>query len=193
MRRTVVLLALCFAALPFGSQAQAQDPAARPDVTSAEQRLCAHADCQRNLHVVLKKKDGTAYDETFAVFPATVQGFGVSVVAGQAIHLEANVDGGKVIGYRAVERIADPAITITVKLEQMVDGGMMLSLHNPFGKALKFEMGIMPLDSDGLYRTSSCPIIADGDSFEMWPYPIFQVVLGNGRLLEPGDSMACVE
>jgi hypothetical protein len=70
---------------------------------------------------------------------------------------------------------------------------MMLSLHNPFNRPLKFNMGIMPMGSDDLYKTSSCPIIAGGGSYEMWPYPIFQVVLGDGRLMNPDDSTACVE
>ena len=54
-------------------------------------------------------------------------------------------------------------------------------------------MGMMPLDTDGLYKTSSCPVIAGGGAFEMWPYPIFQLVLGNARLLDAKAPMACTE
>jgi hypothetical protein len=177
-----------------GESAQAPTPAAStPAEQSTLEQMCVETKCQRNVRIVLKQKDGVTYDKTFAVFPATVQDFGVTVVAGQTIYIEAAVDGGKLVSYRAVDSVTDPKITITAKLEQMEDGGMMLSLHNPFSKAVKFNMGIMPLDSDGLYKTSSCPVIPGGGSYEMWSHPIFQVVLGNGRLLEADENMACID
>jgi hypothetical protein len=174
-------------------QSHAQTPAPRQEQDSLERQMCAEARCQRNLRVVLKKKDGTVYDRTFPVFAPTAQDFGVTVVAGQTIYVEADVVDGKLANYRAVEKVVDPGITITAKFEQLEDGGMMLSLHNPFDKPVKFNMGITPLDSNGLYKTSSCPVGANGNSFEMWPEPIFQVVFGNGRLLEAGAAMTCIE
>ncbi len=190
MRKASLQLSLLVAS----SLSHAQEhPATQQEQAALEQNMCAETKCQRNLRVVLKQKDGATYDKTFAVFPATVQGFGVAVVAGQTLYIEADIVGDKLTNYRSVDAVTDPNITITAKLEQMKDGGMMLSLHNPFNKAIKFNMGIMPLDSDGLYKTSSCPVIAGGGSYETWPYPIFQLVLGNGRLMEPSDTMACVE
>jgi hypothetical protein len=50
---------------------------------------------------------------------------------------------------------------------------------------------MMPLASNALHATSSCPVIARGGSYEMWPYPIFQVLLAEGRLLRDGDDMSC--
>jgi hypothetical protein len=170
-----------------------EPPVTKLNQAELEEKMCAETKCQHNLRVVLKQKDGTTYDRTFAVFPSTVQGFGITVVAGQTIYVEADIDGNDLVKYRAVDQIANPKITITAKFEQMKDGGMMLSLHNPFNRPLKFNMGIMPMGSDDLYKTSSCPIIAGGGSYEMWPYPIFQVVLGDGRLMNPDDSTACVE
>lgn len=189
MRSSPVLLTLFLASLPL----QAQEPTPAQKQAELEQRMCAETECQRGLRIILKQKDGKTYDQTFAVFPAIVQGIGVTVAAGQTIHVEAGIDGDRLVDYRAVERVTNPKATITATFEQMEDGGMMLSLHNPFDKALKFNMGIMPLDAEDLYKTSSCPVVAGGSSYELWPYPIFQLVLGNGRLLEPGNTVACVE
>lgn len=155
--------------------------------------MCAATKCQHDLRVVLKQKDGGTYDRTFPVFPGAVQGIGVAVVAGQTIHVEADIEEERLTNYRVVEEVADPKITITATFEQMEDGGMMLSLQNPFDRPIKFNLGIMPLDSDDLYRTSSCPVIANGGAYEIWPYPIFQVLLGNGRIMNPKESMACVD
>ncbi len=188
--RAITILLLLFLASKL---LQAKDSTSLSEQTALEQRMCAETKCQRNLRVILKQKDGKIYDKTFAVFPPTVQDFGIAVVAGQNIYVEAEIEGDRLTNYRVVEQIVNPKTTITAKFEQMEDGGMMLTLHNPFNKTLKFNMGIMPLDAEDLYKTSSCPVIAGGNSFEMWPYPIFQLVLSNGRLMEPSNSVACVE
>ena len=52
---------------------------------------------------------------------------------------------------------------------------------------------IMPPDGESLFRTTSCPVAAGKDAYELWPGPAFQVVLADGRLLEQGDDMGCVE
>jgi hypothetical protein len=51
---------------------------------------------------------------------------------------------------------------------------------------------MMRLSSERLEKTSSCPVVPGGALFETWPYPIFQVLLANARLLEPGDKYDCV-
>lgn len=86
-----------------------------------------------------------------------------------------------------MDRITDAAKTLTARFEQTTDGGMLLELHNPFDDVfLKFDMGIMPLDGNDLRRTSSCPVAKT--SLESWPYPIFQVVLANGRAPPKADT-----
>jgi hypothetical protein len=166
---------------------------ASPSQEDIEREMCEHTVCQRNLHVVLKQKDGKTYDQTFAVFPGVVQEMGITVVAGQTVHVEADVAGDRLVKLKAVDAIAHPDKTITATLTQDQNGGTMLSLTNPFARPLKFDMGMMPLDADSLFKTSSCPVIAGGGSFEMWPYPIFQLVLANARLLDAGAPMACTE
>ncbi|WP_255992193.1 hypothetical protein [Chitinolyticbacter albus] len=170
--------------------AQKQDEAEQKRI---EAEMCAQTKCQRNLRVTLKDKDGATFDRTFKVFPAVVQPFGFVVVAGQTVYVEATVVDGQLTNLVAVEAASDPGKTITAKFEQFDGKRMMLTVSNPFPKLLKFNMGIMPLDKEELYKTSSCPVIPGGQAVEMWPYPIFQVVLSNGRLLQESDTVACVE
>jgi hypothetical protein len=171
---------------------QAQE-VSNPEQSALEEKMCAQTKCQYNLRVTLKQEDAKTYDRTFKVFPAVVQPFGVVVIAGQTIHFEADVVGGKLVNMVAVDTLSHPEKTITAKLEQSDDGGMLLVVNNPFANALKFSMGMMPLDQDKLLKTSSCPVVAGGKIFETWPFPIFQIVLGNGRLLDESDKLACVE
>jgi hypothetical protein len=65
-------------------------------------------------------------------------------------------------------------------------------VSNPFQDMLKFRMAIMPLDQERLLKTSSCPVGAGLKSFEMWRYPIFQVLLAGGHTL-PKDSKEICE
>ena len=187
------MAALAVLLLAWAMTSHAGEPTATPSPTQEEleREMCEHTVCQRNLHVVMKQKDGKTYDKTFDVFPGVVQEFGITVVAGQTVHVEADVSGDSLVNLKAVDAIVHPGRTITATLTQEQNGGMMLSVKNPFARQLKFDMGMMPLGTDGLYKTSSCPVIAGGGSFEMWPYPIFQLVLGNARLLDSTSSMAC--
>lgn len=157
------------------------------------EKICAEQACQRNVRVTLDREGKEPFDETFDVFPPVVQPIGILVAAGQTIHVEAEIIDGKLVDIIAVDEVAHPEKTITATLTQSKDGGMMLMVSNPFDKVLKFSMGMMPLGEEGLFKTSSCPIIAHGSIFEMWPYPIFQIVLGDGRILEDDDDRACTE
>ena len=184
LRAIATLILLCQVTVLWASDSM-------PSQAAIAEQMCKVTACQRNLHVTLKQKDGVIFDRSYDVFPAIVQDTGILVVAGQTVYVEAEVDGDKLVNLHAVETMTHPERTITAHLEQSADGGMMLSLKNPFKAALKFRMGMMPLASDDLYSTSSCPVVAEGGSFEMWPFPIFQVLLGEGHLLSKSDNMSC--
>lgn len=157
-----------------------------------QKEMCEKAMCQYDVRVTLKHKDGSVYDQTFDAMPV-VQDEGVMVIAGQTIYFEADIENNYLTNLKLVDKITNPKKTVSANFEQMDDGGMMLSLKNPFDKHLRVKMGIMPLDREELYATSSCPVIANGGSFESWPYPIFQVWLGAPRLIEEGEAMGCIE
>ena len=159
-----------------------------PEYKVLQERMCAETACQRNLRVILKKKDGTLYDRTYEVFNAVVQGLGITVVAGQTVYVEADIENGRLINLKSVDTISASEKTLTAEFEQSEDGGMTLKVSNPFDQTIKFDMVISPLDSEELYRTSSCPI--NKSAYEMWPEPIFLVILGNGRVAGPEET-AC--
>jgi hypothetical protein len=71
--------------------------------------------------------------------------------------------------------------------------GIMLAVNNPFSKPIRYNLGLMFLTSGRLYKTSSCPVIAKGGSYEYWPHPIFQLVVTNMHFLTEGDEMGCKE
>jgi hypothetical protein len=173
--------------LPAGYQAVAPEEAAL-----VEKEMCQKVDCVFDARIVLRKKDGSVFDKTYHALPV-VQPQGVSVYAGQSVLFEADVLGEHLANPRMVSTVEHPEKTLSAKLEQDNDGSMMLSVHNPFDHHLKISMGIMTLDHDNLIKTTSCPVVAGGSSFELWPYPVFQVWLGEMRLLKDASEMNCSE
>ena len=132
----------------------------------------------------LKRSDGTWYEQTIEHFSGAVQDNGLVVLAGQTIFVEAEVSGDQLGNFREVNLTENPGKTITADFKQMDDGGMMLSLTQPFDKDVQFDLEILRLEGDHFAQTSSLPVRAGtGGLHEMWPEPISMVVLKNGRLI----------
>ncbi len=179
--------------LAMGLDVHAATPAPDAGDPVSEAEMCKHTLCQRNLRVTLRQRDGSTFDRTYEVFPGTVQPFGLAIVAGQTLLIEADVAGDKLTHFRVVAAMAHPDRTLRISLEQSGDGGMLLKLDNPFSRTLKFDMGMMPLEQPRLLKTSSCPILPGTTSFESWPRPLFQVVLANARLIDVKDGHSVCE
>lgn len=180
--------------------ADAVEPAATPEAPAVAKEaldpetaeMCAKIQCLLDVRITMKDEEGKPFDRYYPALPV-VQPGGVSVYAGHEVLIEAELENGQLVNLRRVEEIADPSRTISSRLEQDDDGGMMLVTRNPFDKPLRIRMGMMPMGHDGLVRTSSCPVRPGMGAYEMWPYPIFQIYLGDMRLLEEGENMSCVE
>jgi hypothetical protein len=189
-----LVIVIAFSLLSLATNVQAGDSTPPDDLTreKMKQDMCTYTVCQHNLHVTLKKKDGSIYDQTFSLFPGAAQSFGIAIVAGQVLHVEVDIDGDILTDFRVVDIVAHPEKTLFVKLEQSPDGSMLLTITNPFKRMLKFSMGIMPLDKPNLLQTSSCPVVGGGSSFESWPEPIFQVILAKAHFVETkGNETTC--
>jgi len=162
------------------------------DQERVEKEMCKKLGCAFDVRIVLKQPDGSTYDKRFRTLPV-VQPNGVSVYAGQRVLFEADVQGDQLTNFKLVKTVEHPEKTLSASLEQRSDNSMALTMQNPFNQNLKIDMGIMPLDRHDLLKTSSCPVLAEKIGIELWSYPIFQVTLGNLRLLKVSDEMACTE
>lgn len=146
-------------------------------------------DCRGPHTVRLLKSDGSMHEVAFEIDVPVVQNDGfVTLYPGETVHLEAEVLGDEVVRLTSVPEVRDPDRTITLELSQS-DGevDMFFVAKNPFPRPLKYRMGMQVLDRDGLFATSSCPVVAEGSAYEMWPHPIFQLVLADFHLL-PADT-----
>lgn len=163
--------------------------------------LCARPGYQCVTDVItvsLTKRDGSNYHMAMQPPTPVIQDNKIFVFAGQAMYIEADrAPDGSLSNLHLVKEIVHPekTVSITFTQEAKTPGGvgMMLVIHNPFDQPLKYSAGMMSLDgSDGaIYATDTCPIIAKINGVELWPMPIFQVVLSNLHTLDPKAEMSC--
>ena len=187
----LILVASLFAACATNPPSNAGSVDNNGGAISSEE-ICSFAQCDYNVRVVLKEENGEVFDKTFDALPIVRQHV-VFVYGGMTVYIEANVKDGKLVDLKLVDAVESPRNTITATLLQDEKGAMTLLTRNPFDQPLRIRMGIMPLSHGQLVKTSSCPVVPHGSAFEMWPYPIFQIVFADMRLLQEGESMACME
>jgi len=82
--------------------------------------------------------------------------------------------------------------TIVVKLEQLdkkeLDRHTLLTVTNPFARALRYRAGLQRPESDQAFATSTCPVEVGKQSFEHWPEPLSRVFMKDLHLVAPGSN-----
>lgn len=149
--------------------------------------------CRENLRVMLRRDDGATYDKTFDLLPPAVQQGMITVHPGETVQAVPLFEKGEFSGWRAAKPDEPAGVQVlTIRLEQMEARiGMQAHVKTNTGPALKLRMGLMRLDSDEPESTSSCPLMAGGGAvFEMWPYPIFMLLVADAEHTG-NDDMVC--
>lgn len=193
MRLPMMLVCTCLlcACATHPPSAEETSGAFVPSDASAEE-VCAVAQCAHDVRITLARTNGEAFDQVYDWLPVVQQDM-VSVYPGMTVYFETDAVDGHLANFKRVDSILAPGKTITSTLTQDANGSMMLVTRNPYTQPLQIRMGLMRLDSDRLVRTSSCTIPAGASTYEMWPYPVFQIVLADMQLLDEGSPMACKE
>jgi len=120
-----------------------------------------------------------------------IQGNLISIFPGETIYLTFDPGDSGPENLRSVISEDFSANTLTFKFSQeakLGDGvGMLLNVRNQSKRYIKYDLGMQLLDSDDLYKTSSCPLMPELSGFESWPHPIFQLVMTNFRWVDKSD------
>jgi hypothetical protein len=170
------------------SQSPNIEPQSGPEVDAGFIEYCKTHECRKNLKVRLKKEDGSLFKMDMKLVQPIVQGGMVSIFPGETIYL--SFDPGKKgpENLRSVSSADHSTNTLTFKFSQedkLANGcGMMLHAHNPTKRYIKYDLGMQLIDSEVLYKTSSCPLIPELSGYESWPHPIFQLVMTNFRWVD---------
>jgi hypothetical protein len=168
----LILLSTCLVAM--GQKQQTAD--------EAREAVCQRVPCRPVTPVRLKLNNKEYFEMEFPKGPYVADGF-INVLAGEEMLVEFDDTDGILSNPRYVKSAAKPERTISFRLEQ-TDDGTTLRVKNPFSKNIIYDCLIQHYSEQRLRQTSILPVQAGLISFEMWPYPVAQVVVSNVRYVQ---------
>ena len=168
---SILLILLSTGLVAMGQQQQTAD--------QAREAVCQRVPCRpvTTVRVKLNKKEYSEIE--FPSGPYVAEGF-INVLLGEEILVEFDEAGGALSNPHYVKTAAKPERTISFRLEQ-TDEGTVLRVKNPFTKSIIYDCLTQHYSEQRLRKTSILPVPAGLMGFEMWPYPIAQVVVSNVR------------
>jgi hypothetical protein len=183
----------------------ASGPAPEPEVTL--EQACARSICRTETkEMQLRTEDGGTLLVKTDLYPYA-DGGKVSIFSGETFTVE--FPDSDTVGEPRFTKLEDrldesrglsfapPGTrpTLTLELKQDEDGaGMRLVAKSTLGRIVKFDATMYVPTANGLQsgHTSTCPVIAGGGAYEMWPHPISMLLLTNFRVLpKETPNLAC--
>ena len=168
---TTLLILLSTCLVVMGQQQQTAD--------QSREAVCQRVPCRPAATVRLKVNNKEYFEMEFPKGPYVADGF-INVLAGEEILVEFDDTDGVLSNPRYVKTAAKSERTVLFRLEQ-TDEGTVLQVKNPFTKNIIYDCLIQHYSEQRLRKTSIVPVQAGLVSFEMWPYPVAQVVVSNVR------------
>jgi hypothetical protein len=195
---SLLLLSAAPASIVAAGPRAAPDPSAKPAAPSADDdelaAVCRRVLCRTPRPMHLRLAGGKSFDFTAPGPTPIVSGSLVTVMAGEKVLVEGTLKGGALVDLIAVKAITHPERTLIFQLKQdptIGDGTtMILTVKSPFAGVVKYRLGMMPPDSEKLFKTSCCPLSQGHEVFETWPHPIFQLAATDFRIVDPKSAAA---
>jgi hypothetical protein len=190
MKIIAILFALLLSACKTTPVKEEIDTSEQEQLISLEE-YCLDNECRRNKRVTFLTDKGLV-DEVVELYWPVVIDNQLSLFPGDKVYIEADLIEGQFVNLKQVDEIFSPEKTFTFDFQQMEDEvNMTLSVKNPFSKLIKFHLDMIDFAGEA-HQTSSCPVIAGGGVFEMWPHAIPELVVSNLRSLEDTEKMTCI-
>jgi len=187
---SLLLLALATAPAAPAKPAPPPGTAVPPELVD----YCKARKCRHDVDVTLRDASGKPMHMHRELMPPAVEPDMVNVLPGEKVEFVAEFKDGKFSGWRLpTPKDGAGAYRISIELKQNEkDAGMTATVRNNGPKNLKFSMGLVRVEPGAKPEgTSSCPVIAKGSGYEMWPFPVGSLLLRDARILETTDKVSC--
>jgi len=196
---SVLLLHAC-ASVPVGETADTGSDEASTENRDREnfESWCAsdiQPPCRKNVaFTLILDEEGNEKSFHFDLLPPPLQGNDtISIIPGETLFVSGDFVGGKLILPEvAYERPADAYYLEFSFKQEAGKPDMLLVVNNTYDKSMKYRIVMMGPESEQMFKTSSCPVIANGAAYEHWPHPIFQLLVLEVRELNESEGMICV-
>lgn len=189
------LAALLFTGCATIEHAQENQPPDAEALAAEFEAFCASdppMPCRENVEFTLVL-DEAGNRETFRFdrMPPPLQQDIITLLPGETLYVTGRFEDG-VLGHRrgSYEPFDEPHLKFAFS-QSDGEPNMLLIVTSTFDVPLKYRLVMMPPDSGDLYKTSTCPVIANGGAYEMWPHAIFQLMVLEVRAMEDSDRMVC--
>ena len=150
---------------------------------------CQHNPCRQNVLIELQTEAGLLNEQADFYWPV-IQGEQISILVGEQVYISGEFKDGVLTDFQLGDASDPGAISFDLK-QSDEDIGMMLVVKNPHPFRLKLSIDMIDFEGQ-LHPTSSCPIMAEGGIFEMWPHPIPELMISNIRVMTDDEPMSCV-
>ena len=178
MNLTKRIIPALFILLSAGVPAVGQQQTAE----QAREAVCQRVSCRPVTTVRLKVNDKEYSEMEFPKGPYVADGF-INVLVGEEILVEFEDNDGALSNPSYVKTASKAERTISFRLEQTPEG-TVLTVKNPFAKDIIYDCFIQHYSETRLRKTSIIPVKAGLMNFEMWPYPVAQVVISKVRYVQ---------
>ena len=162
-----------------------------PQLKPLRQNLCHGAHCRHGISVHLKMPNGPDYVVENSYGGPTVFRGAIFIFPGETMSIEADPEAGGPTDLHYVDSVEHPDRTLTLAFEQAADGGMRLTVTNPFGKALKFNALTLEPSGASDYHANICAVPAHGSRQQKWPFPVWQAVVAKLAFVPDAEADAC--
>lgn len=161
------------------------------DGLSPREKLCPQGDCRGPITIRLVKEDGSIFEQSHDYLYPVIQSMGITIFPGEQIKITGSFKDNKLTDTRVLGASDHDPPLITFNFSQETDKSMLLTVTNHSANDIKYHLAMMPLASERLVKTSSCPVSAGLMAFESWPFPIYQLLVPEIFIVEKSDQSKC--
>lgn len=143
--------------------------------------VCEQVLCRPETTINLQIDKDYFYDYEFGKTPYYYKKT-LTILPEELLYLQLEIENDTIISAKIVEEITHPDSTLTFKFEQFHQAdkdvhGMILSVVNPLAYNITYNAYLQKIDSSQPVQASTCPIISKKNGYELWSFPIVQLIL----------------
>ena len=151
------------------------------------EEVCNQTECREPRLVELYLDSDSVYREEMGVSPYVFENI-VYILPGESFYVDVEVKDGEIVKLGYSQEAKGETKQFELKFSQNRDDPehpmMMFRIKNPFDKLVIYKAAIILHNRDGIFNTSTAPIMPRVFSFETWPYPIVELLLGDFQFEE---------
>ena len=151
------------------------------------EEVCKQTECREPYLVELFLDPNSVYKEEMGASPYVFENI-VYILPGESFFVDAELKDGKITNLGYSQEAKEGIQQFELKFYQYRDDPkhpmMMFRIKNPFDKPVVYKAAILLHNKEGIFDTSTVPIMPGAYSYESWPYPIPELLLGDFRFDE---------